>query len=158
MSIVALIIAIAFGSPPHLIDTRNLLQRFEDAKIQTQGRDPFAGTEFCGALLPVRVPDDVYYVSLPICDFDDVHLCLLRHFPNLTQVRCGRALTEVEHNLIKTNVPKGTCLQYNVRLDDGTIDQRHTIRLGYRLANEDINGDGIIDEYDEELDDATNGG
>lgn len=158
MSIVTLMIAIAFGSPPRLIDTRNVLQRFEDAKIQSQGRDPFAGTELCGALLSVRVPDDVYYVSLPVCGFDDVHLCLLRHFPNLVQVRCQRALTEVEHNLIKINVPRGTWLQYNVRLDDGTIDQRHTIRPGYRLANEDINGDGVIDENDEELDDATNDG
>ena len=155
---VTLLIAIALGSPPHLIDTRNVLRRFEDARIETQGRDPFAGTGLCGALLPVRVPPDVYFVSLPIRGFKEEHLRLLRHFPNLVQVRCGRALTEVEHKLIESNVPNGTWLQYDVRLDDGPIDRRHAIRPGYRLADEDINGDGIVDENDEELVGATSDG
>lgn len=151
-------IAIAFGSPPHLIDSRTVLQRFEDADIQSQGRDPFAGTGLCGALLPVRVPDDVYCVSFPVRGFNDDHLRLLRHFTNLSQVRCRRTLTEAEHELIESNAPTGTALLYNVRLDDGTIDKRRAVRAGYRLADEDINGDGIVDEYDEKLANAKNDG
>ena len=158
MSIVSLMIAVSFGTPPHLVDFRNVLQRFDDAGIQTQGRDPCAGTGLCCALLPVRVPTDVYYVSLPARGFNNEHLRLLRHFPNLLHVRCQRDLSEAEHQLIRSNVPTGTWLLYNVRTNDGTVDERRSIRSGYQLADEDVNGDGIVDENDEELAESKRGG
>lgn len=158
MSFVSLIVAISFGAPPHLMDARNVLQRFDDAGIQTQGRDPFAGTGLCGALLPVRVPNDVYHVSLPARGFNSDHLRLLRRFPNLRQVRCRCTVTEADHRLIESNVPTGAWLLYDVRLDDGTVDRRRPVRSGYRLADEDINGDGIVDENDEVLAEVTKGG
>ena len=151
MPIFSLIIAISFGTPPHLVDFRNVLQRFHDAGIHTQGRDPFAGTGLCGALLPVRAPHDVYYVSLPLRGFNNEHLRLLRRFPNLTQVRCRRKLSEAEHELVESNVPAGTLLLYDVLLNDGTVDRRRPIRADYRFSDEDINGDGVVDENDLEF-------
>ena len=158
MSIVSLLIAVSFGAPPHLIDSRNVLQRFADASIQTQGRDPLAGTGLCGALLPVRVPNDVRYICLPACGFDQDHLRLLRRFPNLQQVRSRRAVTEAEHKLIQLNVPPGTWLLYNVCLKDGTVDRSRSNRSRYRRAKEDVNGDGVVDEHDQKLNEATSGG
>ena len=146
MSIISLVIAISIGAPPQLSDNRNLLQRFEKAGIQIQGRDPFDGTGLCGASLPVRVPRDVYYVSLPVRGFTDDHLRLLGRFPHLIKVRCQRPVTEVEHELIELNVPTGAWLLYDVRLDTGDLKQRRSFRRGYRLVDEDVNGDGIIDE------------
>lgn len=158
MSIVSFLIAVSFGVPPHLIDSRDVLQRFADASIQTHGRDPLAGTGLCGPLLPVHVPNDVHYVSLPARGFDNGHLRLLHRFPNLQQVRCRRAITEAEHKLIQLNVPPGTWLLYNVRLDEGAVDRRRSNRSGYRPAEEDINGDGVVDEHDQELAETASGG
>ncbi|GAB5517099.1 hypothetical protein [Rhodopirellula baltica] len=158
MSIVSLVIAISIGAPPQLSDTRNVLERFEDAGIQTQGRDPFAGAGLCGASLPARVPSDVYYVSLPPRGFNDAHLRLLRRFPHLIQVRCKRPVTEAEHELIESNVPTGAWLLYDICLDDGDLKERRSFRCGYRFADEDVNGDGIIDEDDGEIRDSANGG
>lgn len=156
MSIISLMIAISIGAPPQLTDNQNVLQEFEDAGIQIQGRDPFNGTGLCGALLPVHVPSDVYHVSLPVRGFTDDHLRLLRRFPHLIQIRCQRPVTEAEHKLIELNVPTGTWLLYDVRLDTGDLKQRRSFRRGYRLVDEDVNGDGIIDEDDGEILDPTN--
>ena len=158
MQTVTIIIAIAFGAPPHLIDSRSTLQRYADAGIQTQGRDPFAATEICGAPLPVHCPEDVYYDSLPERGFDDDHLRLLRRFPNLTQVRCRRTITDAEHCLIDSSVPRGTVFLYNVCLDDGTNRKGRTLHGGYTKPVKDINGDGVVDEDDEEIAGTRKGG
>ena len=77
-------------------------------------------------------------------------LRLLAQFPNLAQVRCKKVLTEAEHNLITSSVPTGTSLIYAVRSKDGSIDDRYRLS-GYRVAEEDTNGDGVVDEDDIEL-------
>ena len=152
MSLTAIIFAVILGSPPHLIDSRSALERYDEAKIQVQGRDPYAvsGLCFCGPLLTVHGADDVGSVSFPAAGFDDDHLRLLAQFPNLAQVRCKRALTEAEHNLITSIVPTGTSLIYAVRSNDGSIDHRYR-RSGYRVDEEDTNGDGVVDDDDIEL-------
>ena len=150
MSLTAIFIAVILGSPPHLIDSRSTLERYDEAKIQVQGRDPFAGSGFCFPLLTVHGADDVGSVSFPATGFDDDHLRLLAQFPNLAQVRCKKVLTEAEHNLITSSVPTGTSLIYAVRSKDGSIDDRYRLS-GYRVAEEDTNGDGVVDEDDIEL-------
>ena len=107
MSLTAIFIAVILGSPPHLIDSRSTLERYDEAKIQVQGGDPFAGSAscLCGPLLTVHGADGVGSVSFPAAGFDDDHLRLLAQFPNLAQVRCKKVLTEAEHNLITSSVP-----------------------------------------------------
>ncbi|EMI23504.1 hypothetical protein RESH_05917 [Rhodopirellula europaea SH398] len=53
-------------------------------------------------------------------------------------------------------MPTGTWLLYDVRLDTGDLKQQRSFRRGYRLVDEDVNGDGIIDEDDGEILDPTN--
>ena len=136
------------NAPPFLLDGRSTLQRFEDSEIQTSGRDPFVGSGLCGALIPVHVPGDVHYVCLPRDGFTLNDLRLLQTLPNLRQVRCRTGLTEEQDQTIRASVPPGTWLIYNVRHPGGSVTSNVTLRADGRIADEDVNGDGVVDAND----------
>ena len=138
-------VAITACAPPSVLDLPPLLQRIRNAGIEVEGRDPFAGTGLCGALLPVRVPNEVHYVTLPR-KFDASDLRLVRYLSSVEQVRCKRTISDVEFELTRQQVGKGAWILCNVRTDDGII------RFGSRRwpgdLDEDLNGDGVVDEHD----------
>ena len=141
--------AVVFFGPPSAPDPRPPLQRFRDADIVVYGRDPFAGSGLCGALLPVDGPNDVERVRLPRSGFDLDHLRLLGRLKNLRSVGCAHTLTETEYRVLNQSVARNVWISCRVRLDDGTIvcNVRSTTRP--ELALTDTNNDGVVDENDD---------
>jgi hypothetical protein len=131
--------------------SRSVLQQFEDAGIETLGRDPLAGTGLCGPLLPVHTPQDVHYVTLPRAGFDLDDLRQLRKFPNLEQVRCQTEMTEEQDQAVREAITRDTLLLYSVRSANGSVSRLVARRADGRMADEDTNGDGIVNEDDEVL-------
>ncbi|MCC9658809.1 hypothetical protein [Rhodopirellula halodulae] len=148
LTVINVLLLVLSNAPPYVLDARSTLQRFEDSDIETLGRDPFAGTGLCGALLPIHVRRDVHYVCLPRDGFTLDDLRRLRKLPNLKQVRSRTALTEAQDQAVRESVPPGTWLIYNVRHRLGSATNSVTLRADGRVADEDVNGDGIVDEND----------
>ncbi len=107
--------------------------------------DPLAGTGLCGALLPVHFPNDVHYVALPRT-FTTTDLLLLRHLPNVEQVRCIRTISTHELDLIRRHVASDAWILCDVRSCDGVV--RFGSRRSLDGSDKDLNGDGIVDEND----------
>lgn len=147
--IAAVAVSIASLTPPFALDDKQVLKRCKEVKIQLLGRDPCAGSGFCCALLPVNCPQDVGSVNVPRNGFDLDDLRLLKCFTNLSQVRSRWSLTEAEDRVVRQSVPKGTALYYHVRMADGSLKKRRSIRSGYPPPTEDVNGDGLVNEDDE---------
>lgn len=147
--IAAVAVSIAALTPPCELDSMQVLERCKEVKIQLQGRDPCAGSEFCCALLPVNGPRDVGFVTLPRDGFDLDDLRLFKSYTNLNAVSSRWSLTEAEDRVVQQSVPRGTRLHYHIRMPDGSIKKRRSIRSGYPPPTEDINGDGLVNEDDE---------
>lgn len=150
LPLIGLVFAVALA-PPSSQELRTAREQLTAVDVEIGGRDPFAGTGLCGALLPVHGPDDVEYLSFPHAGFDLEHLRLLRHFPNLKQVRCDRAISESEYQVLYESVASGALILCRVKSPDGSVLQKYTRRSRGVLVEEpdsDVNGDGVIDEND----------
>ena len=151
---------ILLATPPMLGPTA--VEKLERSGVEVLGRDPAPG--LCCALLPVHGPADVDSVAFPAAGFNNDHIRLLRHFPNLQSVRFPRSISVQQDWLVPQIVPKGTWLLYRVHDDAGKISKseseatfrdfperwegpRSRPALG-SLYDEDTNGDGIITEDD----------
>lgn len=140
--LLGLMMSISTLAPP-VAPNQKVLSQLSAAGVEFQGRDPFAGSGLCGALLPVHFPEDIHYVSLPAePSIECFHL--LSQCPNIQQVRSSCALTERQHLQVRSRVKDGTLLLFKVRWDDGYV------RFAKNLiqSTQDTNGDGIVDEND----------
>lgn len=150
LPLIGLVFAVAMA-PPSSQELKTPLEQFTAAEVEMGGRDPFAGTGLCGALLPIHGPDDVEYICFPRAGFDLEHLRLLRHFPNVKQVRCDRAISEKEYAVLYESVASGGLILCQVKSPGDTVEQmrtRHIRGLRVEEPDGDVNGDGVIDEND----------